>query len=311
MNIPNFNKLAVTFPGQGSQAVGMLTDIYDKHSDTQNFFANASKILGYDLWDLIKNGPEEKLNQTEYAQPALLVSEVALWHLLQKNGMPQPSFLAGHSLGEYSALVCANAFAFEDAVKLVAKRGKLMQQAVPAGTGAMVAIVGLDDAKILEICQQASTGTGKILEPANYNSIGQTVLSGEREAASRAVELAKAAGARLAKLLNVSVPSHCALMKDSANALAEYLNEVEIKKPTLPVISNADVAIYQNPEEIRQGLVKQLYSPVRWVETIQFLANKGVDSCIECGPGKVLAGLNKRIVDSLITMSIEQLFSRE
>ncbi len=256
----------------------------------------------------MQNGPEEKLNQTEYTQPALLAAEIAMWRIWKEEKNIDPLFMAGHSLGEYSALVCAEALNFNDGIKLVAERGQIMQRAVAKGQGGMVAIVGLDDAKIAEVCQEAAEG--QILGPANYNSIGQTVLSGESAAAERAVDIAKKAGAKVAKLLAVSVPSHSPLMKPAAEKLAEFLNAIEIKKPVIPVISNVDVKCYANENNIRDGLVRQLYNPVRWVETIQFLHDQGIDYLVECGPGKVLAGLNKRIVRDLPTMRFDELLTR-
>lgn len=285
------NNLAFVFPGQGSQSIGMLADLAQEFPLVQDTFANASEILGYDLWQLTQSGPEEKLNQTEFTQPAMLAAGVAVWQVWQSGGAV-PSFFAGHSLGEYTALVCAEALVFGDAVKLVAERGKYMQQAF-AGQGAMVAVVGLQDDLISEICQQAAGS--EILVPANYNSIGQVVLAGEMNAAMRAAELAKKAGAKIAKVLPVSVPSHSPLMKPAAELLAKRLEQVAINTPKIPVIHNADVRSHENDDDIRAALVKQLYSPVRWVETIQFMINNGIKDVLECGPGKVLTGLNKRI----------------
>ncbi len=293
-------KLAFIFPGQGSQSVGMLAELAAEFSLVEETYAEAADVLDYNLWQLVSRGPEEKLNKTEYTQPALLAAEISMWRIWQSKKNLGPVFLAGHSLGEYSALVCANAINFTDAVKLVAMRGKLMQQAVSEGQGAMVAIAGLDDEKIAQICKEAARD--QILAPANYNAIGQTVLSGDYNAAVRAVNIAKKAGAKIAKLLNVSVPSHCELMKPAAEKLAQYLNKIDIKNPELPVINNVDVAIYNNVDEIRDGLIRQLYKPVRWVEIIKFMYSDGVNCLIECGPGKVLAGLNKRIVPDLPTM---------
>lgn len=301
-------RFAVIFPGQGSQAVGMLTELAKEFSIVINTYNQASEQLGYDLWHLTQEGPEEKLNQTEYTQPALLAAEISMWRIWKNRNNEQPAFLAGHSLGEYSALVCANAIKFEDAIKLVAERGRLMQSAVAAGEGGMAAIIGLDENEISEVCKKAAEG--KILAPANYNSIGQIVISGHLAAVKRAIELANQAGAKVAKLLAVSVPSHCRLMKPAAAKLETILAEINIKQPDTPVINNADVLPYNNSADIRKGLVKQLYSPVRWVETIQFFQNQGLELLIECGPGKVLAGLNKRITKNLITIKIAEQLKR-
>lgn len=305
MSLNTYKKIAFVFPGQGSQSVGMLNELAAKFTLVKESYAQASEVLNYDLWQLVCSGPEEKLNQTIYTQPALLVGEFAMWRIFCEHFGVLPVFLAGHSLGEYTALVCAGALDFIAAVKLAAERGRLMQQAVSVGIGGMAAIVGLNNEQITELCNQAAQG--QILAPANYNSIGQTVISGELPAVERAVIIAKSLGAKLAKLLPVSVPSHCELMKSAAEKLAEYLNIVNIKNPNIAVIANADVAVYKNVNDIHHGLVKQLYNPVRWVETIQFLFNSGVDCLIECGPGKILAGLNKRIVDNLPTLGGEQL----
>jgi len=292
-------KIAFVFPGQGSQSVGMLAELAEAYPCINETFSEASSALGFDLWNLVKNGPEEELNQTTNAQPALLAAGYAVWRAWQTTGGAMPSFLAGHSLGEYTALVCAEALDFSSAIKLVAERGRLMQEAVPEGKGAMVAVVGLDNDKIAEICKEASQG--QILTPANYNSIGQTVLAGEKEAALRAVELAEKAGAKLVKLLAVSVPSHCSLMLKAAEKLAELLKNVEIRSPKIPVLQNADVLVYAEPEKIKDALVRQLSHPVRWVETIQYFAEEGVEAILECGPGKVLTGLNKRIAPTITT----------
>jgi [acyl-carrier-protein] S-malonyltransferase len=298
-------KLAFIFPGQGSQYVGMLAELAREFPVIEKTFHEASQILQYDLWRLTQQGPEEQLNLTENTQLALLASEIAMWRIWQSRNGAKPSFLAGHSLGEYSALVCAAAINYQDAIKLVAKRARLMQQAVPAGQGGMVAIIGLSEDRIGRICQEAAQG--KVLAAANYNSIGQTVLSGEIEAAKRAIGIAKAAGAKVAKLLKVSVPAHCKLMKPAAEELAKSLAEINFVKPKICVISNVDVECYKSADEIRDGLVRQLYNPVRWVETIQFLHKRSVDYLVECGPGKVLAGLNKRIISDFPTIKFEDL----
>jgi len=301
---------AFVFPGQGSQSIGMLAEFAADYPIVEETYAQASAILGYDLWQLIQQGPEEKLNQTEYTQPALLAGEVSLWRIWENVGDIKPLFLAGHSLGEYSALVCAGAIAFSDAIGLVAERGKLMQRAVTVGQGGMVAIIGLDENGIEDVCKKAVKGD-EILTPANFNSIGQTVLSGDLAAAKRAVDIAKTAGAKVAKLLAVSVPSHCALMKPAAEKLEQKLHDVEIKQPTIDIINNVDVSIYENAANIRDGLARQLYKPVRWVEIIQFLHGKNLECLVECGPGKILAGLNKRIVKELPTISFKQLLGEK
>ena len=290
--------LAFVFPGQGSQSVGMLAEHLDTSSSDQEIvkqtFAEASEVLGFDLQKLISEGPAEELNKTENTQPALLTASVALWRLWQEKGGETPSFVAGHSLGEYSALVCAGALKFADAVRIVRQRGLFMQDAVPAGTGAMAAILGLDDDKVIEVC--AAAAQGEVVEAVNFNSPGQVVIAGGKEAVARAIELAKEAGARKALPLPVSVPSHCALMKPAAERLAVELSNIEISEPTIPVLQNVTADQCSDPEQIRQNLVAQLYSPVRWVETIAALTEGGVNRFAECGSGKVLAGLNKRIV---------------
>ena len=291
------NALGLVFPGQGSQSVGMLGDIAKNYPEVRLLFAIASEVLGYDLWNLTQTGPAETLDNTEYTQPALLTASYALWQMLKKKLTQPPQLLAGHSLGEYTALVCAEAFSFPDAVQLVASRGKFMQEAVPVGEGALAAIVGLSNEMVNELCK--TEAQQQILAPANYNSRGQVVVAGHQAAVQRAIVAAKAAGAKLAKLLPVSVPSHCILMKPAAEKLAPVLAKLNIQKPRLTVINNVDVKVYENPAEIRDGLVRQLFMPIRWVETIEYFAAHNIQRIIECGPGKVLTGLNKRIVDHI------------
>lgn len=288
---------AFVFPGQGSQSIGMLADLAASFPVVEQTFAEASEALGYDLWQLVQNGPEADLNQTDKTQPAMLAAGIAVWRVWQSQNSFQPAFLAGHSLGEYSALVAAGAIEFKDAIKLVAKRGELMQQAVPAGEGAMAAILGLEDAQVIDICQQASANG--VVEAVNFNSPGQVVIAGATAAVNQAIELATAAGAKRALLLPVSVPSHCALMQPAAEQLAAELAKTDIQTPQIPVIHNTSVTSSSDANEIRELLAKQLFNPVRWVETVNFLATQGVDTLVECGPGKVLAGLAKRIDKNL------------
>lgn len=293
---------AAVFPGQGSQSVAMLAELAEKYEIVTETFAEASAVLGYDLWQLVQNGPAEALNQTDRTQPALLTSSVAIWRVWQQQGGQMPSLMAGHSLGEYSALVCAGVIAFTDAVKLVELRGKLMQQAVPAGVGAMSAIIGLDDAAIAQACEQAAEG--QVVAPVNFNSPGQVVIAGNKEAVERANALCKAAGAKRALPLPVSVPSHCALMKPAADELAIALEKIEFSTPSIAVINNVDVAMASEPAAIKQALVRQLYCSVRWSEAVELMAQQGVTTLIEMGPGKVLNGLTKRIEKSLTAASI-------
>lgn len=288
---------AFIFPGQGSQSIGMLADLAAEFPIVEQTFAEASDALGYDLWQLVQNGPEADLNQTDKTQPAMLAAGIAVWRVWQNQQQFQPAFLAGHSLGEYSALVAAGAIDFKDAIKLVAKRGELMQQAVPAGEGAMAAILGLEDAQVIDLCKQASIHG--VVEAVNFNSPGQVVIAGAAAAVNQAIDLATAAGAKRALLLPVSVPSHCALMQSAAGQLAKELLNIDIRAPQIPVIHNASVTSTSDGDAIRDLLARQLFSPVRWVETVNYLAAQGVDTLIECGPGKVLAGLAKRIDKSL------------
>lgn len=301
------SKFAIVFPGQGSQAVGMLAELGEQYDIVKETFAQASETLGYDLWSLVQNGPVEDLNQTFRTQPALLASSVAIWRVWQQLGLAQPANLAGHSLGEYSALVCAGVIDFKQAIKLVELRGQLMQEAVPAGTGAMYAIIGLDDEAIAKACEDAAQG--EVVSPVNFNSPGQVVIAGSKDAVERAGVLCKEAGAKRALPLPVSVPSHCALMKPAADKLAISLESIEFNAPQLPVINNVDVVAETDPVKIKDALVRQLYSPVRWTESVELMSNQGVEKLLEMGPGKVLTGLTKRIVKSLEAAAVNDMAS--
>ncbi|OOR99754.1 [acyl-carrier-protein] S-malonyltransferase [Haemophilus paracuniculus] len=308
------SKFAMVFPGQGSQAIGMLADLAPVYPVVQQTFQQASEVLGYDLWDLVQNGAAEDLNQTHRTQPALLAASVALFRIWQQKFPEQkPSVMAGHSLGEYSALVCAGVLNFQDAIKLVELRGQLMQQAVPAGTGAMYAIIGLDNEAIIEACAKAQSeaAEGEIVSAVNFNSPGQVVIAGSKNAVERAGALCKEAGAKRALPLAVSVPSHCALMKPAAEKLAETLATIELSAPSVPVINNVDVAVESDPTAIRNALVRQLYSPVRWTETVEKMANEGVTTLYEIGPNKVLTGLASRIVKELSAKAVNDVASFE
>ncbi|MGQ5524598.1 ACP S-malonyltransferase [Chitinimonas sp. PSY-7] len=295
--------LAFVFPGQGSQALGML-DTFSELVVVRETLAEANAALGYDLAALIATGPKEALDATVNTQPAMLVAGVATYRAWLASGGQKPTFLAGHSLGEYSALVAADALTFSDAVKLVRLRAEAMQDAVPAGQGGMAAILGLDDEAIRIACAEAAQGD--VVEAVNFNSPGQVVIAGSKAAVERACERCKAAGAKRALPLPVSVPSHCALMKPAAEKLAAALAEIAIKSPSIPVLHNADVAAYTDPAQIKDALARQLFSPVRWVETIQQLQTNGVTVVAECGPGKVLAGLNKRIVEGMQSFTLTE-----
>jgi [acyl-carrier-protein] S-malonyltransferase len=295
------NGLAFIFPGQGSQSVGMLAELATHHAEVGDCFRSASEVLGYDLWDLVQNGPESQLNLTQYTQPAMLVAGVSVWRVWNKMTPIQPAWMAGHSLGEYTALVCSSAIKFEDAVRLVAERGRLMQEAVLSETGAMAAILGIDDTQVIHLCHRVSSEEIGVVTPANFNAPGQIVIAGEKAAVLRVIELAKAEGAKRAVLLPVSVPSHCPLMKPAAELFRSSLTACEMDKPNMAIIHNVDVAVHPSPEAIRAALEKQLYSSVRWSDSITFMAQQGVHRFVECGPGRVLAGLNKRIVPELRT----------
>jgi [acyl-carrier-protein] S-malonyltransferase len=294
--------LAFVFPGQGSQQVGMLAELAEQHSIITDTFAEASEVLGYDLWDLVQNGPAEDLNQTDKTQPALLTSGVALWRLWQQQGGAAPAVVAGHSLGEYTALVCAGAIDFKDGVKLVKLRGEFMQQAVPAGTGAMSAILGLADDLIAQACKDAEQG--EIVSPVNYNCPGQVVIAGNKAAVERAGAKCQEFGAKKVVPLPVSVPSHCELMKPAAERLAAELEKINIEEPRISVVQNVDGLPHTDVDIIRANLLAQLYSPVRWVSSMQYIIEQGVDTTVECGPGKVLSGLNKKIQRSLKVLAV-------
>ena len=293
---------AYVFPGQGSQSVGMMTDWGEHQSLVTEVFAQASDALGYDLWALTSQGPVERLNQTEVTQPAMLCAGVASWRIASKQpDMPAAALMAGHSLGEYSALVCAGSIALDDAVRLVAHRGRLMQTAVKAGEGAMAAIIGLDDDAVREACASVADG---VVEAVNFNAPGQVVIAGATAAVESAMHNAKALGAKRALPLPVSVPSHCSLMRDAATELATELDSVSIEMPGVDVIHNYGASIAGSVEEIRERLQKQLYNPVEWVASVQAMHGRDVGVLIECGPGKVLTGLTRRIDKSLQAFAI-------
>ncbi len=299
------DSLAFVFPGQGSQSVGMLADIAEKFPLVRETFKQASSIMNRDMFDLASNGPEAELNRTDLTQPILLTASVALWRVWCEQGGAQPGIMSGHSLGEYSALVCAGAMQFEDAVRLVNKRGEFMQQAVPAGQGAMAAIIGLDDDAIAKACKTAEQG--EVVSPVNFNSPGQVVIAGNTAAVERAMELCKEAGAKRALPLPVSVPSHCSLMAPAAERLAAELADITISSPVIPVVQNVSAEVTGDADKIRENLVKQLYRPVLWVDCVGYMGSHGITELIECGPGSVLSGLIKRINRELKVASIGDL----
>lgn len=301
MNNQTYN-LAFVFPGQGSQSVGMLTDLAASYPEVKQTFERASDALGKDLWSIVAQGPEEELNQTHNTQPAMLAAGVAVWEVWCKHSNMRPAWMAGHSLGEYTALVCSDAISLEDGIKLVAARGRLMQEAVPPGVGAMAAILGLEDHQVVKVCADAAED--EIVSAVNFNSPGQVVIAGNVAAVERAMLAAKAMGAKRAVLLPVSVPSHCALMEPAAQKLDEQLQGIVIDTPKMTLIHNVDVASHSAPEVIRNALKQQLYKPVRWADSIKFMRDQGVTCFVECGPGKVLVGLNKRIAKDAEQLSI-------
>ena len=294
--------IAITFPGQGSQSVGMLAELATVHPIVRETFEEGSEAIGLDLWTLSQQGPKEKLNETENTQPALLCAGVAVKRALDQQMSLSVSMMAGHSLGEYSALVAAGAIDLADATRLVAMRGRFMQAAVPAGTGAMAAIIGLEDDKVRAVCAEGAQG--EVAEAVNFNSPGQVVVAGNVEAVKRVATLAKEAGAKRALMLDVSVPSHCALMKPAAERLADAMRNMTFNSPAVPVLHNVNVDTASEPDTIRQLLVEQLFRPVRWVETVQKIASQGTEIVIEAGPGKVLTGLIKRIDKSLNALPV-------
>lgn len=295
--------LAMVFPGQGSQSVGMQSALAERYGPVRDVWREASDVLGIDLEDVVGNGPSERLNETVITQPAMLAAGVAAWRAWMQAGGPAPACLAGHSLGEYTALVCSDALDFADAVRLVQRRASLMQAAVPAGTGSMAAIIGLDDEAVVDLCREAADG--QVVSAVNFNAPGQVVIAGDRAAVERAMEAAKKAGAKRALPLNVSVPSHCDLMRPAAAALAEFLADVELRAPAVRVVNNVDVEDYRDAAHIRDGLSRQLYSPVRWTDTVRRLIADGGSLIVECGPGKVLTGLAKRIDRTATTAFVD------
>jgi len=296
-------KFAIVFPGQGSQQVGLLSDLAKQYPIVKDTFDEASTVLGYDLWRLAQEGPAAQLDQTEFTQPVLLAADVACFRCWIASGGSMPDFMAGHSLGEYAALVCAESLDYKQAIELVAKRGHYMQEAVPEGQGAMGAIVGLGPDEIQTLCEQVSLAKGAVVSPANFNSIGQTVIAGQMEAVKTALQEAKARGAKLAKRIPVSVPAHCSLMQPAADHLSQDLAKINIKPNRVPVLHNTDVSFHE-ADSIGSVLVAQLVNPVRWVETIEFLVEQGIVLFLESGPDNKLAGLNKRITDRAATLSL-------
>ncbi|AWF81734.1 [acyl-carrier-protein] S-malonyltransferase [Microbulbifer sp. A4B17] len=295
--------LAFVFPGQGSQKIGMLSEIAQEASEIQATFAEASDVLGYDLWDLCQNGEQEAINLTQRTQPLLLTSSVALYRLWRSRGGAQPAFMAGHSLGEWSALVCSGVLAFKDAVHLVRERGRLMQEAVPVGEGAMAAIIGLDDKDVEEAC--AASAEGEVVAAVNYNSPGQIVIAGSSAAVQRAIEACKAAGAKKAMPLPVSAPFHTELMRPAAEKLTPQIEATEFNAPEIPIVHNVHAEIESAPEKIKALMIEQIYRPVRWTACAQKIIGTGVEQMVECGPGKVLSGLIKRVDRSVSCHAID------
>ena len=303
------SKLAFVFPGQGSQKVGMLADLEQKNKQVSDTFAEASDVLGYDMWKMVQEGPQEEINLTERTQPILLASSVAIWRIwLDKQGQ-KPSFMAGHSLGEWSALVCSETVSFSDALKIVQSRGQCMQKAVPVGKGAMAAIIGLEDSIIIEACQSASE-IG-VVDAVNFNAPGQVVIAGSILAVNQAIEECKQAGAKRALPLPVSAPFHTSLMKPAADQLSELVNSVTFKQPSVPVVHNVHAETEKNPDTIKTLMLEQIYKPVRWVDCVKTLKSSGVNTIVECGPGKVLCGLNKRIDKELLSLATDDQSSFE
>jgi len=300
------NVLAFVFPGQGSQKVGMLGSAHERFPAVRDTFAEASQVLGYDMWDLICNGEQDALNLTETTQPVLLTSSVALWRAWREQGGRIPSIMAGHSLGEFSALVCAGAIDFADAVNLVRQRGAFMQTAVPVGVGAMAAIIGLDDAAINNVCAEAAASSGQVVAAVNFNSPGQVVIAGHSGAVDTAIGLLKEAGAKRAMPLPVSAPFHTQLMKPAGERLADVVAGLTIKAPEIPVVHNVHAATENDPGRIKSLLVEQIYSPVQWTGCIEAIVQSGATHIVECGPGKVLSGLSRRIDKSLQSFSLEE-----
>lgn len=295
--------LAFVFPGQGSQSLGMLADQAGQHPLIGETFKEASEALGYDLWALTQQGPAEQLNQTDKTQPAILTASIALWRVWQAEGGALPAYVAGHSLGEYSALVAAGSVGLADAVRLVERRGQLMQEAVPAGQGGMAAVLGLKDEDVIAAC--AEVANGEVVSAVNFNSPGQVVIAGSAAAVARAMEECKARGAKRALPLPVSVPSHCALMKPAAERFAESVAAINWQAPKILLVQNVTATVPATLEDLKQNLLAQLYMPVRWVESVALLAQQGAKQLVECGPGKVLSGLNKRCADGIETYNLD------
>ncbi|TBW48047.1 [acyl-carrier-protein] S-malonyltransferase [Marinobacter halodurans] len=296
-------KSAFLFPGQGSQSIGMLGEAAEAWPIIAETFSEASQVLGFDLWSICKDGPEDELNSTAVTQPALLTASVALWRQWFVDNGPRPDFVAGHSLGEYSALVAAESLNFFDAVKLVRLRGELMQNAVPAGQGRMAAILGLEDDVVIAACEEAAEGD--VVAAVNFNAPGQVVIAGHSAAVDRAIDVCKGKGAKRALPLPVSVPSHCSLMKPAADELAKALDDISFNDAVIPVVQNVTGAPEQDRDSLKENLLRQLYSPVQWTDSVRYLSEEGVEAAVECGPGKVLAGLAKRIDRNLSVFPIE------
>ena len=303
------SKLAFVFPGQGSQKVGMLADLEQKNKQVSDTFAEASDVLGYDMWKMVQEGPQEEINLTERTQPILLTSSVAIWRIWGDKQGQKPSFMAGHSLGEWSALVCSETVSFSDALKIVQSRGQCMQKAVPVGKGAMAAIIGLEDSIIIEACQSASE-IG-VVDAVNFNAPGQVVIAGSISAVNQAIEECKQAGAKRALPLPVSAPFHTSLMKPAADQLSELVNSVTFKQPSVPVVHNVHAETEENSDTIKTLMLEQIYKPVRWVDCVKTLKSRGVNTIVECGPGKVLCGLNKRIDKELLSLATDDQSSFE